>query len=315
MNEFNFDIKCSFINPKTLEVSIIQNETKPTKTIYNLDGKRAMSSWAKESIKEVKTFDGPQLSSGIKVKDKGIGRLSKNSFGYIQNNANSPMYNAGFVSLFSSNFSGAHGFCVEDCNFKRACAVFVARKTIKSNWIIDKDEYMAPNEVHEDYQQWNNDAIVYSLFNTSSNQSSLRNVEYKGKTWNIENQWFWMSKADIKELANDAKNGSDDVWQDLKEFGEERYVYNKLRTVELSEDAKAILDLATKLVKDSFKYRKDFHAAHPEYQVNTWDAGWYQVKAIVKEYMPDELKKFNELYKKFEDRMRAGVYEFGFLKS
>ena len=131
---------------------------------------------------------------------------------------------------------------------------------------------------------------------------------------NIENQWFWMSKADIKELANDAKNGSDDVWQDLKEFGEERYVYNKLQTIELSKDAKAILDLATKLVKDSFKYRKDFHAAHPEYQTNTWDAGWYQVKAIVKEYMPDELKKFNELYKKFEDRMRKGVYKFGFLK-
>lgn len=314
MNEFAFDIKCSHIDTKTLEVSIVADATKPSKIMYNLDGKRSMSAWAKESIKELKTFDAPQLSSGVKWKQDGRGKITANAIGYIQNNANSPMYNVGFVSLFSGAFSGANGFSVDDSNFNRACAVLVARKSIKSNWIIDKDEYMAPNEDHEDYQQWNNDAIVYSLFNTSSNQSSLRNVDYKGKTWNIENQWFWMSKADIKELANDAKNGSDDVWQDLKEFGEERYVYNKLQTIELSKDAKAILDLATKLVKDSFKYRKDFHAAHPEYQTNTWDAGWYQVKAIVKEYMPDELKKFNELYKKFEDRMRKGVYKFGFLK-
>ena len=314
MNDFSFDIKCSKIDPKTLEVSIVRNETKPEKTIYNLDGKKAMSFWAKESIKDIKTFDGPQLSSGVKWKQNGRGKISSSAIGYIQNNANSPMYNVGFVSIFSGAFSGANGFSVEDSNFLKACAVFVARKSIKSNWVIDKDEYMAPDETHEDYQQWNRDAVVYALFNTSSNQSSLRDVDYKGKSWNIENQWFWMSVNDIKELANHAKDGSDDVWQDIKEFGEERYVYNKLQTIELSKDAKAILDLATKLVKDSFKYRKDFHSAHPEYQVNTWDAGWYQIKAIVKEYLPEELKKFNELYKRFEDRMRKGVYKFGFLK-
>lgn len=33
-----------------------------------------------------------------------------------------------------------------------------------------------------------------------------------------------------------------------------------------------------------------------------------------KKYMPDELKKFRVIYKEFEDRMREGVYKFGFLR-
>ena len=47
--------------------------------------------------------------------------------------------------------------------------------------------------------------------------------------------------------------------------------------------------------------------------INTRDAGWYQIKALAKEYIPDTLKQFNELYKAFEDRMRPLVYELGCL--
>ena len=81
----------------------------------------------------------------------------------------------------------------------------------------------------------------------------------------------------------------------------------------LSPDAQAVLDKATELVKSSFKYRKQFNQEHPEYHINTWDAGWYQIKGMLKQYDPEGLKQFNELYKQLEDRMRPLVYELGFL--
>ena len=310
MNEFVFDVKFKKITETKTDV-IVTHEAK--KILYNMDGKPSCSSWLREPLSG-KTQDAPQLSNAITCKQEGRGKVHANSFGYMQNNGNSPYYNAQFVSLFSGNFSGANGCSVTAENFDRAVATFVARKTIKANWINCKDEYMAPDVTQDGYEKWNNDAIVYSLFHSSSNQSSLRNINYKGKTWNIENQWFWMSSDELKQLSNHPKEGDSSIWQDLKQLGEERYVYNKLQTIELSKDAQAVLDYATKLVKDSFKYRKDFHTNNPEYNVNTWDAGWYQVKAILKEYMPDELAKFNELFKKFENRMRKGVYKFGFLK-
>lgn len=71
---------------------------------------------------------------------------------------------------------------------------------------------------------------------------------------------------------------------------------------------------ANDLVKKSFKYREMFNESHPEYQINNWDCGWYQIKALLKEFIPDDLKEFRVLYKQLADKMRPMVYELGFLK-
>ena len=71
---------------------------------------------------------------------------------------------------------------------------------------------------------------------------------------------------------------------------------------------------ANDLVKSSFKYRELFNESHPEYQINNWDCGFYQIKALLKEFMPDDLKEFRTIYKQLADKMRPMVYELGFLK-
>ena len=122
-----------------------------------------------------------------------------------------------------------------------------------------------------------------------------------------------MSNETIMNLANDCS--FDSLYQDARNFaGKERFVYKKLKEIELSDDAFIILEMAKALVEDSMEYREILHMEHPEYHLNTWDAGWYQIKLILKEYMPERLKEFRSLYKEFENRMREGVYKFGFLK-
>jgi hypothetical protein len=54
--------------------------------------------------------------------------------------------------------------------------------------------------------------------------------------------------------------------------------------------------------------------SNPEYHLDTWDAGWYQIKLILKQLYTDDLKTFTKKYKEFEDRMRPLVYELGFLR-
>ena len=120
-----------------------------------------------------------------------------------------------------------------------------------------------------------------------------------------------MSKADIMQLANDY--GYDFTFNDAN-VSNERYVYTKLQGIELSEEAKAVLDKAIELTKASFKYREMFDKEHPEYQMMNWDCGWYQIKALVDNYMPNDLKEFNLLFKNLSDKMRPMVYELGFLK-
>ena len=106
---------------------------------------------------------------------------------------------------------------------------------IPQNWINDKDEYIAPTEAIQDtlqYKQFNNDAIIYSLFNTSSNQSSMRQIDYKDKKWDIKNEFFWLSREDMMALSEE--HYFDEVYQDARP-SEERFVY-KLLSGKLSEE-------------------------------------------------------------------------------
>jgi len=144
-----------------------------------------------------------------------------------------------------------------------------------------------------------------------SNQSSLRKITYKEKIWDIKNEWFWMSNREMLNLAN--THGFSELYHDAQN-DHDRFIYNKLQELTFSEDAQEVLDKAIEIVIKTFPYREQLHEEHPEYHLNTWDAGWYQIKKVLNNYMKDELEEFTTLYKKFEDRMREGVYKFGFLK-
>ena len=122
-----------------------------------------------------------------------------------------------------------------------------------------------------------------------------------------------MPKEEILTLAND--NNNDDVYNDCR-TAENRFVYNFIQEHynEFSDDAITVLNKAKELVIKSFPYRKMFDEEYKNYQINNWDAGWYQIKALCKEFLPDELKKFQDLYKMLGNRMRPMVYELQFLK-
>lgn len=215
----------------------------------------------------------------------------------VQNNG------ATFINSNCSYNAGGSHFITES-NYEDCVSVLAARNIISTNWVIGKDEYMQPNENAPEYKQYVKDAIVYTIF---GNQKS-----YRGEN-GYNNEFFWMSKQEMLDLAE--KYNNDYTYEDALN-SEERFVYLKLQEIkdDLSLEAKAVLDKATELVKSSFKYREMFNESHPEYQINNWDAGLYQIKALLKEFMPNELKTFRTLHKQLGDKIRQQVYELGFLK-
>ena len=218
--------------------------------------------------------------------------------------------NARDTSIMSSIFNIGHGVEIHIDNFLRCCSAFAARRLIKCDWINTKDEYMKPNTDDPRYPEFEADSLVYSLFDSASQQSSLRKVEYKGRTWDVKNEFFWIPSKKMSEWAD--AEGLDETYAEAG-VSPDRHMAKVLNGTSLSEEAKAVLDKATELVQKSMKFRQMFNDDHPEYQVLNFDAGWYQVKAILKEYMPNELKEFRELCKKLADKMRPMVYELGFL--
>lgn len=285
------------------------------KLLYNLDNIKSFSYWIKEDVIQFKTYDAPLLSSALNVREKGYGKLAKGAFGYYVNSGNSIYDNDGDVFLLSGCASRGHGISIMSCNFNRVMANFAARKCMTgqfANWQNNKDEYRIPNTKHAQYIEWNNDAVIYCLFNTSSNQSSLRNIKYKDNIWDIENEFFFISNDEIQALAN--KYNNDEVYTDAKSFNADRYVYKLLGQINLSHESKLVLNKAKFLVEKTFMYRQYLNEEHPEYNLNTWDAGWYQVKLILKKYFKKDLEDFNNLYKILESKIRSMLYELEILR-
>ncbi len=283
------------------------------KTIYSADGRQA-SKWVREPLEGLKTTqDLPQMTNYLNVQTgKCYGSGIENALGYFHNAGNNVYSNAISVGMYTAVFSNGHGLSVIPENFMRVVALFCARKSIKGNWINDKDEYLIPNTEHPDYEQWNRDAIVYSLFNVSSQQSSLRDIEAFERPWNIVNQFFFLSNEEMKQLADE--NSFNEMYQDAKAFPNNRYIYDLLQHTPLSDDARDVLESAKQLIRNSMSFRQAYHEANPQYHLHAWDAGWAQLKPMLKEYYKADLGEFIGKYKAFEARMKEGVYTFGFLK-
>jgi hypothetical protein len=281
------------------------------KLIYNTDDKETLSEWMEMDLpKNDITF--PVFESALGI-SRHLKKGCSSAIGYINNDSNN-VQQQNVIHLMSGVCKANGNKSITTQNFSRMMTGFAARKIVKRFWLDDKDEFIKPNIESEFFGQFKNDSVVYSIFHIHSFQTSLRNSEYNNQIWDIKNQFFWMSKEEMMNLANqnnytemynDARTDSDRYVHNLL-FGEQR-IYDQLST-----EAKDVLDIATELVRLSIGMRRNF--ADDTNHLNSWDAGYAQLKLLWKEYFPEQFKEFRNKYKALEDKMRPMVYELGFLK-
>lgn len=231
------------------------------------------------------------------------------SLGSCSFQGNTVQGNNQFVTILNGGrkLSGKGSFEIFPSNIFEISSFFTVRRLFSgsnSKWTDYYDDYMVPNKSHLLYRNFEIDSLIYSLFESKSNQIS--NIL-------VNNEFFWISKDEMMDIAD--QNNYNELYNDAR-TDSDRYVYNLLFGEEkiydqLSNDAKYVLDSATNLVKLSIGIRKDF--ANETNHLNSWDAGYAQLKLLWKEHYPEEFKEFRKLYKNFEDRMRPLVYELGFL--
>jgi hypothetical protein len=310
--KFKFDIL------ENTEEGIVQVGEKE---VYNLE-ENNFSKWLNYKPKDSEFVDKPTLSSSLVLaKDSSYskGKSLKNELGYFQNGGGIVDKNTQQVSITSATYSNLHGTHVVKDNFYNVVQGFCARRLIESNPFIWNDEYMKPSDdilASDDYAQWSNDCIIYSLFDNKSYQSSLRQITYQGKQWDIKNEFFPFSSQGMRTLAEN--NQFIEMIDDLDEDDTERFVYTEIERIKLepitfSQEALDLLECAKELITSSMPYRKLMHSQHEEYHLNAWDTGYAQLKLVWKEHCAKEFKVFDGLRKALADKLRPKVYEFGFL--
>lgn len=200
----------------------------------------------------------------------------------------------------------AGGIILNKDNIIKACVILAIRLTTPCNWLNDKDSYII--NPHKKYPiEFITDCFTYALFSNYA-------VSMHFDEGSLHNDLFWMSKDNIEQLAKQYNNIQ--CLDDIKLTNNNRFAHNKLIEWSdiLSQESKDILSTAKSLVINSFQYRTIFNSINPDYQINNWDAGWYQLKPLLKTYIPDDLKTFRTLHKQLGDKIRPQVYEYGILR-
>jgi hypothetical protein len=310
------------------------------KDLYSAKGREA-SAWVSALSSKPSGIDTPKFSSGLKTRevkgnDKGV---AIDGLGIMCNMANSLMKSQ--TDVYLSSGKPTHKGC---CNFdltagegwRRSIALYSARKLVKGNWVNDKDEYLAPQTEKEGYEQWVDDCHVYALLHTSNNMTAMRGVEYKGKTHNIHNHFFWLTRKEAldlygnnnesRSLYRDAKSNPIPRPEEMIDIPEWRkngdpYFSHVLPSLNLSPLAREIMSDLNDLFVESFKLRSQTtHVTEKgkniDLHLGAWDAGIYQHKKMW--YTDPVLKaKWNELrekHSKLAHNLKHGVYTYGFLK-
>ena len=285
-------------------VDIIDGEiiTIQDKLLYNIDNDRPLNEYHEFNSTCKTKVELPGFSNALTIGNHLL-KVNKDSFGYLYLDG----YDA--KGIMCMPYSHGHGHEINANNYEQSCTTLAALLLGSHTWIEEKDPFIYPNIQHPKYSEFISDAIIWSTFGCL--QASLHQVSYHNKLWDIKNEFFWCKPKDIAAWANACNN--DEVYNDANTMPES-FVCKKLQGIMLSTEAQAVLDKANELLEKSMKYRKIFNDEHPEVQIQNADAGWYQVKQLLKVYMPNELKEFNELYKKLADKMKPMVKTLGFLK-
>lgn len=229
--------------------------------------------------------------------------MRKNWIGYLHNSGSNIQYSDKYIGFYSLGFAAANGKDITRDNFERIAVTFSIRRSVQEKiaddkllWVRDKDVFIAPtDELLTD--EFISDCVIYSLFDRQSNQTSLRNYEYKDKTYRVENEFFPFSKQFIEDLAIQHNNLT--IQEDL-DTDNERFVYNYLQDKKLSTQAQELLDYVKKVYEESFKYRDTYAQLMPKYNTNSWDAGFIQINRMIwgqKDKINDDLINLKDEFK------------------
>ena len=307
-------------NQTSFEYDVLKSDnnlhiSKETKWIgRSVTKKDELSAWFKEiGVKGNVDNALPVTNNGLEMTaTKSYVKRLDTSMGYVVNIGSNVQKSDNDLQFYSLPAAMAHGRDITRDNFTRAAVTFSIRRAcfelIQSRgerWIRNEDIFTRPPEslLTDEFVA---DCVIYSLFSGKSFQTSLRDYEYKGRTYRVVNEFFPYSTTAMLALAQQHRNRT--IEGDLT--GEdERFAHTWIEDHrdDLSSEAAAVLDKAWEIIQDSFTKRATHAVVAPRYQVETWDAGWKQIAAMVfgRERVDDDI------YTAYYTDWRAAVRELG----
>ncbi len=281
------------------------------------------SNWARPLASPKNKVSLPALTSGLRVKPGETKSVPENFLAYLVNNSNA-MYDSASMCTWGSLPMTPSGFAVLPENWRRAVALFAARKLVGVTWWTGKDEYCAPQESSPGYEQWVDDCHAYVLLHHTNCTAAMRS---RPDALRVSNPWFWRTRSSLRTLSS---NLVGDLLADMEAeppclkiqeapFGEPYFAHLLAQgKVRLSSDAAAVLGLLDNCWLQSLPLRSDFDqhrraTGEQDLHLAAWDAGTYQLRHLFRKHFPNAWAEVLAAHGALARRLADGVYHYGFL--
>jgi hypothetical protein len=299
---------------------VLDKNAKPigAKCFYNLPTENLLTKWV-DRPKPNKVLSIPlknAISPATKTKDVRGLYWSENAIASLYAHA-SDMQNANLTALLSSGYSSPGAFFVNKENLWQAAVIFTVRLVTKKTWLNDRDQFLQPTKPLSD--EFKTDCLIWMLFNGSNLTASANDLEWNGKKWSIINHFIPFTEAEVNAPERFESDFMVQYLARLSSAGGGGSAKGGIGGG-LSTEAQAVLDEGRKLWQAYFA-ETDVRSVRDELKLNRADVGWYQIRKALQarnasgDFIPVNLKPFEEAYKALTEKLQPMVYELGFLKS
>jgi hypothetical protein len=298
------------LEAQKLEVTVLDDDTSKIgrKLIVSEHRDRFLSKWI-DRVAATEIF--PPLGSAISVKGGNTDvrdRVAKDFLASLMCNGNDVQHHNN-VALLSGPYVSAGALSIVPDNFDKAMVVHAVRKNVRKTWLNDRDQFLMPES--KPGVAFVRQCVVWSLFADSNQTASLRNVAYKGETYQIINHFFPFKTAVVKQW----EISDSDIGKSLKQDDEDRFMAKWLAAQKLDSASETLLDLGREIYQAFFKNFKDLPTA--KYKVEHWDAGWWQIKRCLVEagLNKEQFAEIEALKKKIGLKINTEALNLGILSS
>lgn len=190
-----------------------------------------------------------------------------------------------------------------------ASIFFAVRKVISATWLNDRDQFLFPNENWKTDEEFQNDCLTYTIFNT--NVQSIYGI----------NHWIPFTEQEVNAQEKFASNfmtdfikGKSKIENPNNLFGSEIIKQNPLQ---FSNDAKAVFDAGRELWK-YYHSKNDINVNASFYDIREYfqgrnELGRMNSKSNDKEYT-ELLRVLRSKLDLLADKIIPKIYEYEFLK-
>ncbi|MBR4153272.1 MAG: hypothetical protein IKT98_09990 [Selenomonadaceae bacterium] len=176
------------------------------------------------------------------------------------------------VAFLSAPYASGHDISITAENFEQAMIVHMVRRLPKADWLNDRDQFMKPAK--ELPCEFIGDAVVWSLFASSNQTVSLREVEYAGAKYEIVNNFYPYLLTEVKSWLCTSPVLRMSIYRACEDRFAAKWLENHRK--ELSLESKAVINAGREIYKRFYAELERLDVVR--WKIESWDAGWYQIR-------------------------------------